>query len=191
MKGRTHAPESIRRTDPATGASVRQVTTHPSIHHHPFYCLPAYDDAMEWLVFVSHRTGRPQIFLEERASGRLVQLTDRDDVNEWSVHPSHDGRHVYFTAGCGAWRVATGSGLGEECLGALDVVLVGGSSTRTEREGSLGGVADAGVRAVDEGLPVDRHRECLAHALVLERARPGVEHQRVPAAAGAVVDPDV
>jgi len=115
-KGRVHPAESRAFVDPTTGAPVRQVTSHPSIHHHPFYYLPAWDDAMQWLVFVSHRTGRPQLFAEDRGSGCLVQLTDRDDLNEWSVHPSFDGRFVYFTAGCGAWRVATGAGFGEECL---------------------------------------------------------------------------
>lgn len=116
MKGRLYPPESRTFADPATGRAIRQVTSHPSIHHHPFYYLPAYDDAMQWLAFVSHRGGRPAIFLEERASGRLVQLTDRDNLNEWSIHPSHDGRWVYFTAGCGAWRVATQPGFREECL---------------------------------------------------------------------------
>jgi oligogalacturonide lyase len=56
---------------------------------------------------VSHRTGHPQIFLEIRETGELVQLTDRDDMNEWSVHPSHDGAWVYFTAGVEARRVST------------------------------------------------------------------------------------
>jgi oligogalacturonide lyase len=116
MKGRVYESESVGFTDPATGIAVRQVTAHPSIHHHPFYYLPAYDDALAWLVFVSHRTGQPQIFLEDRGSGELLQLTDRDDLNEWSVHPAYDGRHVYFTAGCGAWRVSTESGFREECL---------------------------------------------------------------------------
>jgi hypothetical protein len=51
----------------------------------------AYDDALEWLVFVSHRTGRPQVFVEERATGRLVQLTDRDDVNgTYRLDPRED-----------------------------------------------------------------------------------------------------
>lgn len=93
--------------DPATGVQVRRVTSHPSIHHHPFYYLPAYDDAMRHLVFVSHRTGHPQVFLERRETGELVQLTQREDLNEWSVHPSHDGAFVYFTAGVEAWRVST------------------------------------------------------------------------------------
>jgi oligogalacturonide lyase len=81
------------------------VTDHPSIHHHPFFFVPAYDRAGTKLIFVSHRTGTPQVFYEDRASGDLVQATDRPDLAEWSVYPSPDGRFVYFTAGTGAWRV--------------------------------------------------------------------------------------
>ncbi len=114
-KGTTYPPEATLASDPRTGAKVRCVTAHPSIHHHPFYYLPAYDDSMNWLFFVSHRTGQAQIFAEERSSGRLVQLTDRDDLNEWSLHPSHDGSSVYFTAGAKACRLSLGS-LREEVL---------------------------------------------------------------------------
>lgn len=91
--------------DPGSGRRVRQVTTHASIHHHPFFFVPAYDAGMRRLVFLSHRTGAPQVFFEDRAGGELVQATDRDDLAEWSVYPSADGRFVYFTAGTGAWRV--------------------------------------------------------------------------------------
>src|SRR3954468_22260799 len=104
-KGRQYPCESSVTVDERTGARVRQVTSHPSIHHHPFFFVPAYDDAMRRPVFVSHRTGSPQIFAEDRPSGALVQLTDRPDLSEWSVHPSHDGSFVYFTAGSGAWRI--------------------------------------------------------------------------------------
>ncbi len=111
-----HQPsESSNYSDARTGVRVRQVTDHPSIHHHPFYYLPAYDDAMTRLYFVSHRTGRPEIWCEIRATGALQQLTDQPDLGEWSVHPSHDGRFVYYTAGQGAWRVATATGEAE-CL---------------------------------------------------------------------------
>lgn len=104
------AAEARSFTDPRTGTPVRQVTNHPSIHHPPFYYLPAYDDAMTRLFFVSHRTGRPEIWCEIRAAGELQQLTDQPNLGEWSVHPSHDGRFVYYTAGQGAWRVATATG---------------------------------------------------------------------------------
>ena len=114
-KGTLYAPEVAEASDPTTGACVRQLTNHRSIHHHPFYYLPAWDDPMRRLTFVSHRTGTPQVFAYLCGAGKLLQLTDRPDLNEWSVHPSHDGRHVYFTAGVGGWRVDTES-LKEEQL---------------------------------------------------------------------------
>ncbi len=104
-KGARYPREDRSFADPISGRRLRQVTSHPSIHHHPFFFVPAYDDAMRRLVFVSHRSGAPQIFFEERASGDLVQATDRPDLAEWSIHPSADGRFVYFTASAQAWRV--------------------------------------------------------------------------------------
>lgn len=108
-KGTRYPSESQFHWDEQTGARIRQVTGHPSIHHHPFFLIPAYDDGMNWLVFTSERTGAPQIFVEECASGDLIQLTDRDDVSDFSIYPSHDGCHVYFTATGGGWRVHTES----------------------------------------------------------------------------------
>ena len=105
MRGVRLPSEARTFVDERTGATLRQVTAAPAIHHQPFFFVPAYDDAMRWLVFVSHRTGAPQIFVEDRATGDLVQLTDMDGIAEWSVHPSHDGRYVYFTAGASGWRV--------------------------------------------------------------------------------------
>lgn len=114
-KGTIYPSEARSFRDVTTGARVRQLTHHPSIHHHPFYYLPAWDDAMQRLTLVSHRTNKPQLYSLLCHSGQLLQLTDRDDLNEWSIHPSHDGRYVYFTAGSGAWRIDTGS-LKEEQL---------------------------------------------------------------------------
>ena len=104
-KGAVFPTETQWRSDPETGARIRQVTSHPSIHHHPFFFVPAWDDAMRRLVFVSHRTGAPQLFAEMQDDGRIVQLTDRDDLAEWSFYPSHDGASVFYVAGTGAWRL--------------------------------------------------------------------------------------
>lgn len=104
-KGAISAPEGRAWRDSGSGLRVRQVTDHPSIHHHPFFFVPAYDAAMQRLVFVSYRSGKPQIFFEARASGHLVQATARDDLAPWSIYPSPDGCFVYFTAGTGAWRI--------------------------------------------------------------------------------------
>ena len=115
MKGKTYPAESRSFEDTHTGAKIRQVTDHPSIHHHPFYYIPAYDDAMRRLVFISHRTGRPELFAESRDSGKLLQLTEHEGLAEYSISPSHNGQYVYFTDGSGAWRADTES-LQEELL---------------------------------------------------------------------------
>lgn len=122
--GAVFPPEARTFRDERTGATVRQVTTHPSLHHHPFHYQPAFDRAMRHLVFVSHRTGKPQIFLEVRATGQLVQLSDRADLNEWSLHPSGDGRFVYFTAGSGAFRVHTETAKEELLVSFGDVPMI-------------------------------------------------------------------
>ena len=104
-KGRVWPREDRWFRDPGTSARLRQITSHPSIHHHPFFFVPPWDDQMQRLIFVSHRTGTPQIFAEDCASGRLIQLTDRTDLAEWSLHPAHGGRFVVFVAGTQAWRL--------------------------------------------------------------------------------------
>lgn len=104
-KGRVWPKESAFAVDPRSGRQVRRVTSHESIHHHPFFFVPAFDRAGKKLTLISHRTGTPQIFFEDRTSGVLVQTTDRPDIAEWSIHPSADGRFIYFVAGTGAWRI--------------------------------------------------------------------------------------
>lgn len=106
-RGSVFPSESRYFTDEATGARIRQVTAQPAIHHHPFFFVPAYDDAMARLIFVSHRSGRPEIYAEERDSGKLIQLTEREGLAEYSMYPSHDGRFVYYSAGAGGYRVDT------------------------------------------------------------------------------------
>ena len=118
-RGQVYPAEGHSFVDDATGAHLRQVTSQASIHHHPFYYIPAYDDAMRHLVFVSHRSGRPELFLERRESGELLQLTEHDGLHEYSIHPSHDGRFVYFTSDTGAWRVDTDA-CDEELVLAFD-----------------------------------------------------------------------
>ena len=123
ISGRTVPPESSTFRDEETGATIRQVTSHPSDHHHPFYYVPCMDDAMQRLFFVSHRTGRPEIWCEVRAGGELQQLTEQEELNEWSIHPSHDGRFVYYTAGGAACRVSTGDGSVDRLLEAGGAAL--------------------------------------------------------------------
>lgn len=101
--GDCSAAEDLWSRDAQTGVPIRQITSHESIHHHPFFFVPAYDRQMHRLFFISWRTGSPQVFYEDRSSGQLVQLTDRRDLAEWSLIASPDGRFVYYTAGAGAF----------------------------------------------------------------------------------------
>lgn len=122
-KGRVWPNESIFITDSVTGYRIRRITNQPCIHHHPFFFVPCFDREMERLILVSHRTGKPQIFSEIQRTGDLIQLTDRDDLAEWSLHPSYDGRHVFFVAGTSAWRLDLES-LEEEELASFGAVAM-------------------------------------------------------------------
>lgn len=118
--------ERIERADEATGRRVTQITSAHCINHHPFFLIPAYDDEQNYLYFVSHRTGKPQIFAEDRAKRAIVQLTDVEALNEWSVHPC--GREVYFVADGCAMRVNADDGKCAVLLSGDELVkIVGGA----------------------------------------------------------------
>lgn len=87
------------------GVRLRLVSRERTINHHPFFYIPAYDDAMRWLFFAAQKGDGFQAFGEIRSERRILQLTRRNDLNDWSLHPSHDGRYLYYTAGADACRV--------------------------------------------------------------------------------------
>ena len=94
-KGQHYPSEARETTDPESGRRIRQVTSHPSIHHHPFFFVRAYDDAMKRMIFVSYRTGTPQIFFEDRATGELIRHSEAmvPQENMW-VLPTKEGARM-------------------------------------------------------------------------------------------------
>ncbi|MHC1695847.1 MAG: oligogalacturonate lyase family protein [Eubacteriales bacterium] len=90
--------------DRDTGVKIRRISNFDAISHHPFFMVNAYDDKMKYLYFVSHVTGAPQIYCESRETGDIVMLTNLSDINAWSLHPSHDGKYIYFTRPDGGYR---------------------------------------------------------------------------------------
>lgn len=165
-KGSIYPSESKIFQDEKTGVAVRQITDHLSIHHHPFFYVPAYDDAMRWLVLISRRNGSPQIFVEERPTGRLIQITDRPDLNEWSIHPSHDGDYVYFTAGTGAWRVHIESQKEEELANFGQIPM--------KEKGMVGAAMGTTTVSRDDrwwAIPVRTHQVSQFHVLDLSSGR--------------------
>ena len=105
----THPSES-RPFEDGTGARLRQVTAHPSIHHHPFFFVDAWDQAMSFLILLSARSGRMQIYIEPEPGADLVQLTEEEALADWSVIPSRDGRWIYYVAGQAGKRVSPRDG---------------------------------------------------------------------------------
>lgn len=103
-------PSESRWIDCTDGTTVRQVTSHPSIHHHPFFFVDSWNTAMDFLLMVSHRTGEPQVFIEPGAGEDLIQLTDEPTLAEWSIIPSKDGNWIYFVSGQEGKRVSPASG---------------------------------------------------------------------------------
>ncbi|MBN9887174.1 TolB family protein [Salipiger abyssi] len=90
--------------------SLRQVTDHPSIHHHPFFFVDAWDTAMSFLLLISHRSCTPQIYIERAPGAELIQLTEEPALAEWSVIPSKDGQWIYYVAGQEGKRVSPRDG---------------------------------------------------------------------------------
>jgi oligogalacturonide lyase len=109
-------PSESRVVSETKTAILRQVTAHPSIHHHPFFFVDAWDAAGRFLVFLSHRTGTPQIYIEHQESGEIIQLTDDPSLAEWSVIPSRDGTWIYFVSGQSGKRVSTSDGRVEDLV---------------------------------------------------------------------------
>lgn len=93
-----------------------QLTTHPSINHHPFFLSPAQDGAMSYIAVVSNRTGTNQLYLCRTQDHALIRISEVEEVDEWTVHPSHDGKYIYYLADGQAIRTECATGESEVLL---------------------------------------------------------------------------
>lgn len=84
--------------DPETGAEVWQVTDDPVVHHHLYFTNPSITPDGRFVLFISYRTGWPNLFAAEVESGEIRQLTDVDDLNTFSATPAKDSARVFYTA---------------------------------------------------------------------------------------------
>lgn len=109
MALRTFGPEKRCVADEVTGATVWQMTDHPSVHHHLYFTNPSFTPDGGFLIFISYRLGPPHLFSAEVLSGEIRQLTDLPDLNTFSGVPARDGR-VVFTAGEAVRAVEVGTG---------------------------------------------------------------------------------
>ncbi len=109
-------PEDRWITDLQTGQKIHQLTSHASIQHHPFFLSPAWDDSMQHIAVVSDRTGHNQLYLCRTSDYALIRISDVEEVDEWTVHPSRDGRYIYYHGDAKAIRTECSTGKSEVLL---------------------------------------------------------------------------
>jgi oligogalacturonide lyase len=91
--------------DKETGVKIHQITNVPSVHHHPFYYIPAFNSNSNYLTFISRRSGRPEIYQYSLLEKLIYQVTDQANISEWTLHPSYKGNTIFFTDPIGAWKI--------------------------------------------------------------------------------------
>ena len=74
-----------------------------------------YND-QDKLFFISHRSNLPQIMFADMDSLHLFQISDLENLNEWSINPSLDGKYIYYTAAFSGWRVEVDTGKEEKII---------------------------------------------------------------------------
>ncbi len=126
-KGQTYASEVIELKDKKTGASIRQMTDHPSINHNLYFSNPSWTPDGETIVFTSYRSGAPNLFKMDEANGQIAQLTDVEGFGGFSACPSRDGRCVFYNLGGQVCSVDLET-LEEEVLADFPNGQVGGCS---------------------------------------------------------------
>lgn len=105
-KGVVFPPENVSFRDPATGALVHRLTSHPSINHATYFLQSSFYPDGSGLIFVSYRSGSPQLFeIADFPSGPIRQLTDAEPVHPFSpaIHPG--GEWIFFVRGGAIWRL--------------------------------------------------------------------------------------
>lgn len=70
--------EKTEYRDSRTGARMIRWTASPHKDQHLYFTSPSVTADDRWLVFISERTGDPNLFVIDRASGELQQISDNN-----------------------------------------------------------------------------------------------------------------
>jgi hypothetical protein len=91
--------------DAATGATIHQITSHPSINHPTYFLNSSFTPDSRHLIFTSFRTGAAQLFEADYPDGEIRQLTSGAPIHPFSpaIHP--DGQRIFFVRSGGVWAV--------------------------------------------------------------------------------------
>jgi oligogalacturonide lyase len=83
--------------DETTGATIHQLTSHPSINHPTYFLTSSFTPDGRHVVFTSYRSGAPQLWELEFPDGPLRQLTRDQPIHPYSATIAPDGAEIYFT----------------------------------------------------------------------------------------------
>src|SRR5947209_17771154 len=105
MNGTISGSEHAQFRDPVTGATVHQITRHPSINHPTYFLQSSFTPDGGHVLFTSYRTGDAQLFEAGFPDGEIRQLTDGPPIHPFSpaIHP--DGELVFLVRGGSIWSL--------------------------------------------------------------------------------------
>src|SRR5579862_2584749 len=104
-KGSLNSGEAAHFTDAATGATIHQLTNHPSISHPSYFLQRSFLPGDRSLIFVSYRAGSPQLFEAAFPDGPIRQLTEGSAIHPFSPAQHPGGESIIFTRGGSIWEV--------------------------------------------------------------------------------------
>lgn len=97
--GKIYPSEKQSLTCPHTGAAITQYASVGDVNHVLYFTNPSYTAGDEQVVFLSDRAGHLDLHLVDRASGRIVQLSDGDNASDWNATQSASRGEAYYTDG--------------------------------------------------------------------------------------------
>jgi len=129
--GSRWTPELTISQDPASGATVRQLTNYMGHSSHFYFTYPCWYDNGRKIVIYSDRENRTNLFGVDLESGDITQLTDLDQANHiggLSKNPVRE--EIYFTYGDTLMALGLAS-LDTRLLYTCPKGYVGGSANAT------------------------------------------------------------
>ena len=98
-KGSVYPSELQEFDDQETGAHIFQLTNDNTINHNLYFLTSSFTPDQKYLIFTSYRAGKANFFKLEFPNGKIVQITDGDDVHGYSGVISKDGTELFYTEG--------------------------------------------------------------------------------------------
>ena len=123
-KGQSLPSEKRELRDIKTGVTIWRMANHPSINHSLYFLNPSWTADGETVLFVSYRSGAPNLYMVHEESGEIVQVTDMENFHPISAYPDRSDRRVFFTAGEEV-RVVDLESLEEEVLATFHGARIG------------------------------------------------------------------